>query len=131
MRVRICFAAILLLASAAEGQSGAHAVHKEQKQATRKSEDFLFEVQPREIAPGETALLRWSIKGATRVRIDEMAGSQRQERALGTFENSSGTLEVRPVENTTYIISCEGSTTYTCASATIRVRVKPAGGSAK
>ena len=37
----------------------------------QKADDFLFEVQPPVIAPGETALLRWSIKGATKVVIEE------------------------------------------------------------
>jgi hypothetical protein len=70
--------------------------------------------------------LRWSIKGATKVAIEEApaSGIANQLRKLGTFEGSSGTLEVRPKENTTYVITCEGSTTYSCASVTVRVRVK-------
>jgi len=97
------------------------------KTEEQKSQDFLFEVRPRKIAPGEAAVLRWSIKGATRVTIEEASNSEigRHElMTVGSFEGSSGTLEVRPKEDTTYVIECEGSTTYTCASVTVRVRVK-------
>jgi hypothetical protein len=89
--------------------------------------DFLFEIQPREIAAGETATLRWSIKGATKITIEEAPESsigRAELHRLGTFQGGSGTLQVSPVENTTYVISCEGSTTYSCASLSVRVRVK-------
>jgi hypothetical protein len=98
-----------------------------QNPKTQNSEDFIFEVQPREIGPGETAVLRWSIKGATKITIEEApesSASRVELHKLGTFDGGSGTLEVRPAENTTYVISCEGSTTYACASLTVRVRVK-------
>jgi hypothetical protein len=89
----------------------------------QKSEDFLFDVQPRTIAAGETAVLRWSIKGATKVLIEEASGSRRALSTVGTF-GGSGTLKVSPKENTTYVVTCEGSTTYSCASVSIRVQVK-------
>lgn len=89
----------------------------------QKSEDFLFDVQPRTIAPGETAVLRWSIKGATKVLIEEASESRRALRTVGTF-GGSGTLKVSPKENTTYMVTCGGSTTYSCASVSIRVQVK-------
>lgn len=93
---------------------------------SQESQDFIFEVEPREIAQGETAILRWSIKGATRVRLEESPDSLggRELHLLGTFDGGVGTLQVRPTEDTTYVISCEGSTTYTCASLSVRVRVK-------
>jgi hypothetical protein len=99
----------------------------EQKNQDAKSEDFLFEIQPRVITPGTTAVLRWSIKGATKVVIEEAIESGTGPGALhtlGTFEGNSGTLEVKPTDNTTYVISCTGSTTYSCASLSVRVRVK-------
>lgn len=120
---RYCLFAILVLGVPSRSQSGPR---HESKGEARKSQDFLFEVQPREIVAGERAVLRWSIKGATKVAIEEAraSGIANQLRKLGTFEGSSGTLEVRPKENTTYVITCEGSTTYSCASVTVRVRVK-------
>ena len=93
------------------------------KTDVQKSDDFFFEIQPRVIVPGETALLRWSIKGATKVMIEEAAKSSRELHKIGTF-GGSGSLLVRPTEDTTYVITCEGSTTYSCASVSIRVRVK-------
>lgn len=99
---------------------------KEQK--PQKSEDFVFDIQPREITAGERAVLRWSIKGATKVTIEEApdSGAGKSDlRELGTFAGSSGTLEVRPRESMTYVISCVGVTTYSCASVSVRVRVKP------
>lgn len=119
---RYWFVALLLLGMPSRSQDGSRI---EGKREGQKSQDFLFEVQPREIVEGEAALLRWSIKGATKVVIEEAPVSgNRDLRKLGTFEGSSGTLEVRPRENTTYVVTCEGSTTYSCASATVRVRVK-------
>ena len=99
----------------------------EQKNQGPRSEDFIFEIQPREIAAGETAVLRWSIKGATRITIEETPESSAGNSALhelGTFEGGSGSLQVMPTQNTTYVISCVGSTTYSCASLSVRVRVK-------
>ncbi len=93
------------------------------EQSSRKSDDFLFEVQPRTVAPGETAVLHWSIKGAASVLIEESSESNRELRALGRF-GGSGTLQVHPREDTTYVITCEGSTTHTCASTSVRVRIK-------
>lgn len=92
---------------------------------TPRSKDFLFEIRPREIAPGETAILRWAIKGATSVIIQESPDSRAgQLRDVGRFEGASGTLEVRPKESTTYVVLCEGATKYTCASVSVRVSVK-------
>ncbi len=91
------------------------------------SRDFVFDVQPREIAPGETAVLRWSIKGATEITLEEAPDStigHGELHKLGTFEGGTGTLQVAPVEDTTYVISCVGATKYSCASLSVRVRVK-------
>ena len=44
-------------------------------------------------------------------------------RKVGSFD-STGSLQVQPSEDTTYVFSCEGSTTYSCASVSVRVRVK-------
>jgi hypothetical protein len=93
---------------------------------SRKAEEFICEIRPREIAPGEVAVLQWSIKGATKVVIQEAPDSHISGlRVIGEFEGASGKLEVRPKESTTYVILCEGSTTYVCASTSVRVRVKP------
>ena len=94
-----------------------------QKPTTKKADEFFFDVQPRVIMAGEAATLRWSIKGATRVVLEESSGSRPELRKLGTF-SGSGSLQVHPKEETTYVITCEGSTTYSCASITVRVRVK-------
>jgi len=95
--------------------------------AAANPDDFVFDVKPREVAPGETAVLHWSIKGAKEITIEaspESGAARGRLHPLGTFEGGSGSLEVKPAEDTTYIISCEGLTTYACASLTVRVRVK-------
>ena len=117
---RYCLIALALLGAPSRSQDVARVVHEP---GARKSDDFLFEVQPRVIAAGEAALLRWSIKGATKVLIEEASTSKGELHTLGTF-GGSGSLQVRPKEDTTYVITCEGSTTYSCASVTVRVRVK-------
>ena len=88
-----------------------------------KSGDFVFEAEPPVITAGEAAILRWSIKGATKVVIEEASKAGRALHKIGTF-SGSGSVQVRPMEDTTYVISCEGSTSYTCVSLTIRVQVK-------
>ena len=113
-----CLFALVLLEAPTHGRDVVA-----QQQGVQKSEDFLFDVQPRTIAAGETAVLRWSIKGATKVVIEEASESRRALSTVGTF-GGSGTLKVSPKENTTYVVTCEGSTTFTCASVSIRVQVK-------
>ena len=97
------------------------------KRDQQRSTDFVFEARPKDITPGQSAVLRWSIEGGAKVAIEECPDSDigtRGLRRIGEFAGSSGTLEVKPKENTTYVIVCEGSTTFSCASATIRVRLK-------
>jgi hypothetical protein len=117
---RYCLLAVVLLAASGQSHDSIGVAHKPDAQ---KSDDFLFEVQPRVIVAGEAALLRWSIKGATKVVIEEASQSSRELHKIGTF-GGSGSLQVRPTEDTTYVVTCEGSTTYSCASVSIRVRVK-------
>ena len=112
-----CLLALVLLGAPSRSQDVGRSADKQPK-----VDDFLFEVQPRVIAAGETALLRWSIKGATKVVIEEASKSKSQLHEIGTF-GGSGSLKVRPKEDTTYVISCEGSTT-SCASVSVRVRPK-------
>lgn len=115
-----CLFALLLLATLDPCQAVAR---DENTREDQKSSAFRFEVQPREIAPGETAILRWSIKDATKVLIEEASKSRGELRKIGNFA-PIGSLLVQPKEDTTYVLTCEGSTTYSCASATLRVRVK-------
>ncbi len=110
---------LLLLGVYVGGQDGSRGA----KQGARKAGDFVVEVQPQVIAPGETAVLRWSIKGATRVLIEERSKSQRELREIGKFDGS-GSVQVRPKEDTIYVLSCEGTATLSCVSVTVRVRVK-------
>ena len=113
---------LFLLWIPGSGQTASRGVEK----PPREAGDFTFEIRPREIAPGETAVLRWSIKGATRVVVQEAPDSRGGAlRSIGEFEGPRGKLEVMPKESTTYVILCEGSTTYTCGSTSVRVRVKP------
>jgi hypothetical protein len=109
----------LVLITFSDGQGAARV---EPDRAVKNSEDFMFDVQPRAIELGQTVVLRWSIKGATRVLIEESTASVQRLRKIGTF-SGSGNLVIRPKEDTVYVITCEGSTNYSCASASVRVRV--------
>ena len=117
---RCCILALIVLGVPSRSQDVARVVHE---QGSKKSDDFLFEVQPRVIAAGETVVLHWSIKGATKVVIEEASKSSNALHKLGTF-GGSGSLQVWPNEDTTYVVSCEGSTSHSCASVSVRVRVK-------
>lgn len=61
-----CLLALVLMGVPSRGQDVARSADKQEKQ---KSDEFLFEVQPRVLAAGEAAVLRWSIEGATTVVI--------------------------------------------------------------
>ena len=98
-------------------------VTREPNEPRDRKPEFVFDVRPRIIGAGETAVLYWSIKGATKVVIEESSISSPRLRQIGTF-GANGSFEVRPSEDTTYVVSCEGSTTYSCASISVRVRVK-------
>jgi hypothetical protein len=113
---RCCLLAVVMVGPF-NAQTGAS---KATKQPVKQSADFLFEVQPKVIAPGETATLRWSVKGASKVVLEEASGADPDLHKIGTF-NGSGTLQVRPLRDTTYVISCDVSA-YTCASVSVRVR---------
>ena len=80
-------------------------------------------VEPSVVTPGESALLFWNVPDATKVSVSEAASVAGDFHDLGSF-GGSGSLEVRPAEDTTYVIDCEGSTTLSCASVSVRVRVK-------
>ncbi len=99
---------------------GQNSTTKAPKQAAKQSSDFLLEIQPKVIAPGEAAVLRWAVKGATKVVIEEAVESTAELRKIGTF-GGSGTLTVHPLRDTTYVISCDVSA-YSCASVSVRVR---------
>ncbi len=88
----------------------------------QSSDNFVFEAQPSIIRPGETALLRWNIQGATSVTI-EAASDDNKLQVIGTF-GARDTLKVQPQEDSTYVISCGGGAALSCASVTVRVRVK-------
>jgi len=58
---------------------------------------------------------QFSAGPATKITIEEAPDSavgRSELHQLGTFEGRSGTLEVRPMENMTYVISCVGSSKY-------------------
>lgn len=117
-------ASCCLLLSLGLAGSGQTTCGHTEKEESKKAEDFVFEIHPQEIAPGEAAMLRWSIKGATRVVVQEAPDSRPAAlRAIGEFAGASGKLEVKPKESTTYVIICD-SATYVCASTSVRVRVK-------
>jgi len=85
-------------------------------------ENYVLRAEPSIIAPGVLVTLHWSIPGATRVSIDATGATHRELQHVGTF-GGSGEVQVKPAEDTMYVISCEGSTTISCASVSVRVRV--------
>ena len=116
--VRYCLLGVVVLVALNRSQAIAQVVE------AREPGDVIFEVKPRVIMAGETAVLHWSIKGATKVLIEEAPKSTRRLRKIGTFGGTGG-VEVRPTERTTYVISCQGPTTGSCLSFAVRIRVKP------
>jgi len=70
-----------------------------------------FAAEPSSIERGQTALLRWSVTGATEVTIN---------RGLGTVP-ATGTRSISPTETTTWTLTATGSEGTTTANATISV----------
>ena len=116
-RILFCFA----LVSSTLIVSGQRGTPARVESGQKGSEDFIFDIQPRVITVGQAAVLHWYVKGATRVVIKEEADSENKLSELGAF-GPEGSLEVRPRESTTYVINCEGSATFFCASVSIHVR---------
>jgi hypothetical protein len=86
------------------------------------SDGFIFRVDPVEIWPGQEAVLEWRIRGATKVVIDEAVYGDKLHR-LGTFD-SEGSVKVKPMESSTYVISCGENSELACASVTVKVRIR-------
>jgi hypothetical protein len=118
LRTQLVLIALVFAGTFGCGLHHPRIVHDE---AVPKPDDFLFEIQPRVIAPGDAAILHWSIRGTEKVLIEEAPSGASGLTSIGTFAGS-GSLEVYPKQDTIYVISCEGSTTYSCASTTVRVR---------
>jgi len=88
------------------------------------TQDYVFEAEPSTIAPGETVTLHWNIPGAAKVTIEGARLRRNEElQKVGTF-GPVGKVDVKPVADMTYVITCEGSGSVTCASISVRVRVK-------
>lgn len=121
MTIRCCSVGLALLAIAGCAHLGER-LPSAPVDRQPSTDSFLFKAEPSIIAPGETALLRWNIEGATEVSIEEGTGYG-ELHLLGTF-SGTGALSVQPKEDSTYVISCRGSTTVSCASTSIRVRLK-------
>jgi hypothetical protein len=64
-----------------------------------------------------------AIPGATKVSM-EAAGLNTKEglERIGTFAGT-GEVQVKPLADNTYVITCEGSKSVFCASDSVRVRV--------
>jgi hypothetical protein len=81
---------------------------------------------PMIIHRGQSATLRWETRNTTEVTLEQAADPNADIRAefksLGTFP-ASGTLEVRPNESTTYVVSC-GNDLIGCSSASVHIIVK-------
>lgn len=86
-----------------------------------RAEAFFFEADPAVIEPGAASVLRWKAPGAATVLIEESSGGG-QLRPLGEF-GASGTVLVRPAEDSMYVISCRGAASVSCASAVVRVKL--------
>ncbi len=85
------------------------------------TEAFFFEADPPVIEPGAASVLRWKAPGAATVLIEESIGDS-QLRPLGEF-GASGSVVVRPSEDSMYVISCQGAASVSCASAVVRVKL--------
>jgi peptidoglycan-associated lipoprotein len=74
-----------------------------------------FTAEPSGIEVGQSALLRWSVSGATDISIDH---------GIGTVQ-SNGTSRVSPSITTVYTLTANGSGGSTTATATVRIVSPP------
>jgi len=85
-----------------------------------------FVANPRIINPGEKVVLGWDAHNAREVILEQAVDPHADIRAsfqqLGTFP-ASGTLEVHPKTNTTYVVSYDDET-IGCSSASVQIIVK-------
>lgn len=88
-----------------------------QPQSLSKPTVDFFSAEPLTIASGQSAALRWSVKDAARVQIDN---------GIGEVE-SSGTRQVQPTATATYRLQATNSAGTTVALATISTGRQAAG----
>ena len=84
-----------------------------------------FTVKPKVITRGETVTLAWKTRGVPSVSI--AWGPEYHQR--GTMQRKtelppSGTMTVRPMENTLYVLECGTLAGDVCMAASASVRVK-------
>lgn len=108
--------------------SCAHPASRVTTPAVLPDAGYTFVIEPAVIAPGQSATLFWNIPGATQVSIEKTSEDAKLKgkgelNRIGTFD-AKGQVEVKPLADTTYVLSCEGSKSITCASVSVRVRVK-------
>lgn len=81
---------------------------------------------PMTVHPGQTVLLHWDARNTAKVTLEQAVDPKADIRAefesLGTFP-ASGSLQVRPKETTTYVLTC-GNEIIGCSSASVQVVVK-------
>lgn len=75
-----------------------------------------FQAMPSSISAGQAALLKWDVMGARSVTLDNGLGEQ----------PASGSIEVRPVQTTTYRLLAKDGGRSVEASLTLTVNVPPA-----
>ena len=75
---------------------------------------------------GQSVTLRWEARNTSQVMLEQAVDPNADIRAqftpLGTFP-ASGTLEVRPNDSITYVVSC-GNELIGCSSASVHILVK-------
>jgi peptidoglycan-associated lipoprotein len=74
-----------------------------------------FTAEPSSIEAGQSAILRWSVSGASDISIDH---------GIGTVQGS-GTSRVSPSITTTYTLTANGAAGSTTATATVRIVAPP------
>ena len=121
MRIRDQLVALAVLAAPACIHNSAVRLSQD-ADAAKASQGYVLAAEPSVISPGESAVLLWKVPGATKVSVSAGASVGGEFHDIGAF-GGSGRLEVQPAEDTTYVITCEGSSTISCASVSVRVRV--------
>lgn len=99
----------------AQGEGGP--VQRTQTINVRRPQVLLFDADPRRIRLGRSVTLSWSVALASAITIEEVGGA-----SVFSGSDPSGTVEVSPTEDTTYLLTATDAANFT-ATAMVQVEV--------
>ena len=90
-------------------------------------QDRFFEADPAVVAPGELAILRWTVRGVSLVSLQEAGdaavGTEREDCGYWAVSMGSSAFEIRPRQTMIYVLSYDDQVGRRRISALVRALI--------